>query len=1136
MKLRLTPLADTQLSALSNGEIVSPTIMNKRTRLPEEGGLFAQRVFGPVKPFQCACKKYTGRRYAGHVCERCGVEIGSPRLRSQRMGHIALPVPVINPLALVPVAQVLDITSTGLKRVTEGRAFVTVKDDPEGGVILKNPERRVSLKIATKATAGAQRSVMPFLTVLHKINLLKTLSVASTEKRRIVLQSVGKKDSRWQDWFVHSVVLPPPTHRPVIEGAQGTVVDVRNELYARLISRKKRAEQVLERFPHSEVILQTMICHIQKTVNQIYLGGGKSMRSTIPGIVEILSSKQGLLRGNLLGKRVDYSGRAVIVPGPTLALDEMGLPRKMAYTLFMPFIIHELLQDEDVATYEAARKLYRRKTPEAVAAMERVVRDKHVLLNRQPTLHRFGMLAFRPVLTDQKAIQIPPMVCSPFNADFDGDTMAVHVPLSPQSQKEAREKMSPLRIMLGSLNGSAMLSPTHEMVIGLYTMTNIADNKITRTERSFDRVMFIYSQGELDLQTCFRFRDKTGERETCVGRLMVEDIMGVPPITAPLTKRTIARLVEKTVQRYPAQDALRRLKRLQETALELATQNSISLTVKDFHRPQNKDRLFAEGYDFEKLLQSKVKDGTLGPRDAYERQVRRWGETLGQLEQDFRQEAGEDNSLIVMEKTGARASMTQIAQLAISKGLTTDTMNRIIPTPIQANLREGLNTVQYVVSCQGARKSLADKTSATPRSGYLTRRLVSVARDLYITEHDCGTECGVVLPPEHAPGRHVLEMDNKSQTIVARSPMFCESRGGICAACYGTDPSTGTTVKVGTPIGVVAAQSLTEPTTQMTMRTFHTSGAATVGGSLATRATEGGKVRSIEPVGDPQDPDAWKVSVRDQVYWVHRHATLEVHEGSVLPLNGVIAVYTTQSAQNSGKDVEMANEDIAGKLVVLERYYELQVHKLPYIAVISDRAGKVTLRPAPDKGIKILVGGRIMGVVHNAPLRVVEGERVKRGQQLSHGEIDVAAVYDRTGDLALATKLFVHRVMELYQEEGIRVAPVHLEVIFRAMTEIVEKADGNLGLRRFDAHDPQDVLLHGVSDACRHNPSWLKKATFGWVKSTLAEAHQTPLTSYDLPTERLMMGQRDLIDIDPQYLDNGDGLRHRPETQERRAS
>ena len=726
-------------------------------------------------------------------------------------------------------------------------------------------------------------------------------------------------------------------------------------------------------------------------------------------------------------------------------------------------------------------------------------------MNRAPTLHRIGMLAFKIRLHNGHSCFLHPMVCAPYNADFDGDQMAVHVPICGDAWRELRDYMMPEDNMLSPLDSSPVIGPSHEMIIGTYYMTkmptaDINDKSLPRFN-SILRLIDAHERGVIKINQPVVLIDDDGPRLTCAGRLMIERLFKLE-INEPLTKKALKKLISQAYDILSNTALAMALDKLKDMAYKYVTMKGFSVGMTDFHLPSTRQQKMEAAQKFADDLKEKCDNGLITEDQRVEGKVRRWMKTIASLQDDFVEEAGDENALVVMLETGARVSMTQVSQLVVAKGVQAKSGGTIIEDPIKNCLMTGVNTFDYFISAYGARKSMADKKTATPKSGYLARRLVNATRDFYISMKDCGNDReGIQLPRKIAVGRTtlsgVLVPRNNDETLTTvRSPIFCRATRGICAVCYGDDATTRKRVVVGEPVGVIAAQSLTEPCTQMTMKTFHTSGAAELKDSpLVIRAAHRGVVTVLEN----SSPFITCICVNGSKYMVHTELSrVLVKDGQLVREGTPLAVYTSKN---------LMNQDIGGKLQVLEQYYELTTVKGPE-AVVARQEGHVSLVESEDN-INIFINGELQGSVSETPVFVHNGEKVRLGQFLSFGE---AYIKDFENDILLSGTVFVRRMLELYAEEGVDSKPVHLEMIFRGMSELVEdpREVGKLGLFRYN--EPGIRQVFGVSELGRLYPSWLKAIGFGYSKTSLMRAAIHFATTYDIPTERIMMGEYPLFD------------------------
>jgi DNA-directed RNA polymerase subunit beta' len=913
-----------KIRSWSYGEVKKPETINYRTFKPERDGLFCAKIFGPTKDYECICGKYKRLKHRGVICEKCGVEVTLSKVRRERMGHIELASPVAHIwfLKSLPsrLGMVLDMALRDIERVLYFEAYVVT--DP--GMTPLNRCQLLSeddylAKVEEygdefSASMGAEgvRELLRSLDLDAEIERLRReleatgsdTKIKKIAKRLKVLEAFQKSGIR-PDWMILEVLpVLPPELRPLVplDGGRFATSDL-NDLYRRVINRNNRLKRLLE-LKAPEIIVRNEKRMLQEAVDSLLDNGrrGKAMtganKRPLKSLADMIKGKGGRFRQNLLGKRVDYSGRSVIVVGPQLKLHQCGLPKKMALELFKPFIFHKLEVLGLATTIKAAKRLVEEEGPEVWDILEEVIREHPVLLNRAPTLHRLGIQAFEPVLIEGKAIQLHPLVCAAFNADFDGDQMAVHVPLSLEAQMEARTLMLASNNVLSPANGEPIIVPSQDIVLGLYYVTRERIN--AKGEGTFfadvGEVSRAYESRQVDLHARITVRIKEyepladGEKrekitryETTVGRALLAELLpaGLPfsVVNKPLKKKEISRLINTSFRRCGLRETVILADKLMYTGFSYAARAGISIAVDDMLVPTQKDEIISAAEKEVKEIEMQYSSGLVTQGERYNKVVDIWGragdvvakammEQLGSQEvtdregKKVRQESF--NSIYMMADSGARGSAAQIRQLAGMRGLMAKPDGSIIETPITANFREGLNVLQYFISTHGARKGLADTALKTANSGYLTRRLVDVTQDLVVTEHDCGTSQGVALKAlveggevvealrERILGRStavevlhpetgavvyeagvLLDEDAVEQIealgideVKVRTPLTCETRYGLCAKCYGRDLGRGQLVNVGEAVGVIAAQSIGEPGTQLTMRTFHIGGAA----------------------------------------------------------------------------------------------------------------------------------------------------------------------------------------------------------------------------------------------------------------------------------------------------------------------
>jgi DNA-directed RNA polymerase subunit beta' len=908
----------------SYGEVKKPETINYRTFKPERDGLFCAKIFGPVKDYECLCGKYKRLKHRGVVCEKCGVEVTQSKVRRERMGHIELASPTAHIwfLKSLPsrIGLMLDMTLREIERVLYFEAFVVV--DPgmtslQRGQLLTDEMYLESIeehgdefdaRMGAEAVHELLKSMdLPSEVVKVREDMANTNSETKIKRlsKRLKLIEAFMESGNKPEWMVLTVLpVLPPDLRPLVplDGGRFATSDL-NDLYRRVINRNNRLRRLLE-LNAPDIIVRNEKRMLQEAVDALLDNGrrGRAITGTnkrpLKSLADMIKGKQGRFRQNLLGKRVDYSGRSVIVVGPTLRLHQCGLPKKMALELFKPFIFSKLQLRGEASTIKAAKRLVEREGPEVWDILEEVIREHPVLLNRAPTLHRLGIQAFEPVLIEGKAIQLHPLVCTAFNADFDGDQMAVHVPLSIEAQLEARALMMSSNNILSPANGDPIIVPSQDVVLGLYYMTRervgakgegMAFSDVAEVHRAYES-RNIDLQAKVKVRLSEYIRDAGGQLvkstrvvDTTAGRALLSEILphglSFDAINQDMTKKIISATINACYRTVGLKETVVFADQLMYTGFQYATRAGVSIGVDDMVVPQQKLKILATAEKEVKEIQEQYSSGLVTNGERYNKVVDIWSRTNDQVAKAMMEKLGTDevsdnkgnkvrqksfNSIFMMADSGARGSAAQIRQLAGMRGLMAKPDGSIIETPITANFREGLNVLQYFISTHGARKGLADTALKTANSGYLTRRLVDVAQDLVVTEVDCGTANGLSITPiveggdvveglgERVLGRVVSEdvvvassgevlvkagvlIDEKLvkllekmgiDQVMVRSPITCETRYGVCAQCYGRDLGRGHRINIGEAVGVIAAQSIGEPGTQLTMRTFHVGGAA----------------------------------------------------------------------------------------------------------------------------------------------------------------------------------------------------------------------------------------------------------------------------------------------------------------------
>jgi DNA-directed RNA polymerase subunit beta' len=925
--IRIGLASPEMIRSWSFGEVKKPETINYRTFKPERDGLFCASIFGPVKDYECLCGKYKRMKHRGVVCEKCGTEVTLTKVRRERMGHIELASPVAHIwfLKSLPsrIGLMMDMTLREIERILYFESFVVI--DPgmtelERGQLLTDEQYLDAMEEygdEFDARMGAEAVFELLKSIdLHPalIRLREEIAATNSEtklkrlsKRIKLVEAFIDSGNRPENMVMTVLPVLPPDLRPLVplDGGRFATSDL-NDLYRRVINRNNRLKRLLE-LNAPDIIVRNEKRMLQEAVDALLDNGrrGRAITGTnkrpLKSLADMIKGKQGRFRQNLLGKRVDYSGRSVIVVGPKLKLHQCGLPKKMALELFKPFIFSKLQRRGLATTIKAAKKLVERESAEVWDILEEVIREHPVLLNRAPTLHRLGIQAFEPVLIEGKAIQLHPLVCTAFNADFDGDQMAVHVPLSLEAQLEARTLMMSSNNILSPANGDPIIVPTQDVVMGLYYMTRALINADGEgmVFSGIDEVHRAYENRKVKLHARVKVRmdyftrdeegvvtEHRGLLETTVGRALLAEILpeGLPfdLMNRALTKRAISDLINQCYRQQGLKKTVIFADRLMYTGFHYATRSGISIGIGDLMIPSEKKEILDKAEVEVVEIQEQYASGLVTSGERYNKVVDIWSRTNEQVAKAMMDHLGTDdvidakgkrvpqpsmNSIFIMADSGARGSAAQIRQLAGMRGLMAKPDGSIIETPITANFREGLNVLQYFISTHGARKGLADTALKTANSGYLTRRLVDVAQDVVVTETDCGTSNGLVMTPiveggdvveslrERILGRVVAEdtwgpnqKDGENPLLPAntlldeawvkkieeegvdrllvRSAISCDTRHGVCAMCYGRDLARGHLVNMGEAVGVIAAQSIGEPGTQLTMRTFHIGGAA----------------------------------------------------------------------------------------------------------------------------------------------------------------------------------------------------------------------------------------------------------------------------------------------------------------------
>ncbi len=1038
----------------SYGEVKKPETINYRTLKPERDGLFCERIFGPTKDWECYCGKYKRLRFKGKICERCGVEVTRAKVRRERMGHIKLAAPVSHIWYFKGTPSrmglILDMSPRLLEKVLYFASYIVTD---KGNTSLENKQllsekeyREMREKYGEDFQAGMGAEAIQLLLKdidLEKLSqeLHEELENASGQKRvrllkRLEVTEAFRLSGNRPEWMILDVIpVIPPDIRPMVQldGGRFATSDL-NDLYRRVINRNNRLTRLLE-LGAPDIIVRNEKRMLQEAVDALIDNGRRGRPVTGPNnrplksLSDMLKGKQGRFRQNLLGKRVDYSGRSVIVVGPELKMSQCGLPKEMALELFKPFVMKRLVDVGAATNIKNARKMVERARPEVWDALEIVIKDHPVMLNRAPTLHRLGIQAFEPVLVEGRALKLHPLACTAYNADFDGDQMAVHVPLSTEAQAEARFLMLAANNLLKPSDGKPVTVPTQDMVLGSYYLTlekpgyEAGEGKVFR---DVNEAIMAYSSGVVGLHAPIYIRmEKTDENgtkrskiiRTTVGKTIfnmpIPQDLGYVDRTDPehefdleidflVGKKQLGQIIDRCVKKHGTAVTAQVLDKVKAQGFKYSTKSAITVSVSDAVIPPKKYELLQEAEKKVDIITKQYRRGLMSDEERYKKVIATWNETTDKVADALKENLDKYNPIFMMADSGARGSMNQIRQLAGMRGLIANTSGKAIEIPIRANYREGLNILEYFISSRGARKGLADTALRTADSGYLTRRLVDVSQDVIIREQDCGTHEGIIVcdikeggemiepMTERLVGRYAVDdildpttgevivskdkmMDDADAkrvkeagitSVKIRSILNCEAKQGVCAKCYGMNLANGKPVSVGEAVGVIAAQSIGEPGTQLTMRTFHTGGIAS-----AEDITQG--LPRVEELFEARNPK--------------REAIISEIEGDVrieeIKKNRHIVVYNKETGE--------------------ERKYLITYGSHPCVK---------------------------------------EGDHVKAGSLLTEGSVNPHKYLDINGALAVQDYL-IAEVQKVYRLQGVDINDKHIEVIVRQMMKKVKVDD-----------------------------------------------------------------------------------------------
>ena len=1098
----------------SKGEVKKPETINYRTLKPEKEGLFCEKIFGPTKDWECHCGKYKRVRYKGIICDRCGVEVTKAKVRRERMGHISLAAPVSHIWYFKGIPSkmgiLLDMSPRSLEKVLYFASYI-VTDPGKTSLAYKQllsekeyGEHREKFGNQFKAAMGAEA----IKDILRKIDLeqlsreLRSKLKENTGQkkvrtiRRLEVAEAFIKSGNMPEWMILDVVpVIPPDLRPMVQldGGRFATSDL-NDLYRRVINRNNRLSRLLQ-LGAPDIIVRNEKRMLQEAVDALIDTGRRGRPVTGPGnrplksLSDMLKGKQGRFRQNLLGKRVDYSGRSVIVVGPELKFYQCGLPKKMALELFKPFIMKRLVKEGLVHNIKSAKRMVERAKAEIWDIVEDVIKDHPVLLNRAPTLHRLGIQAFEPVLVDGKAIRLHPLVCTAYNADFDGDQMAVHVPLSVEAQAEARFLMLSVNNILAPKDGKPITTPTQDMVLGSYYLTIEEDG--VKGEgmifSNFNEMLMAYQTKAVNLHARVKVRMKKNKKDTghlvesTVGRFifnekMPQDLGFVNREKDPYgleidflcTKKNLEKIIDKCFNTHGNTVTAEILDYIKEMGFRYSTQGAVTISVSDMKIPPEKANLIEEARKAVEKYEKAYRRGLISDEERYEKVIQTWTKTTEDVTEALMSHLGDLNNVFIMAHSGARGSKNQIRQLAGMRGLMANALGKTVEIPITSNFREGLSVLEYFISTTGARKGLADTALRTADSGYLTRRLVDVSQDVIVRELDCGTEKGIevkafmdgnevieglkdrikgrypaedILHPETGEvicSKDTLITDKLADRIVdeagkkslrIRSALTCETDHGVCAKCYGINLATGKSVNVGEAVGIIAAQSIGEPGTQLTMRTFHTGG--------------------------------------------------------------------------------VAGADITQGLPRVEELFEARKPK--GLAVIAEIGGKISFKESKKKKECIITSdtGETYSaqIVFGSRLKVYEGDYVEAGDLITDGSINPHDMLRIVGIRGVQDYI-VKEVQRVYRMQGVDINDKHIEIIVRQMlgkVRVDEAGDADflpgslVGFREFTRENERAEAeggtpatgvrtLLGITKASLATDSFLSAASFQETTRVLTEA------------------------------------------------
>jgi len=1116
-KIQIGLASDEKIREWSKGEVKKPETINYRTLKPEKDGLYCEKIFGPTKDWECHCGKYKRVRYKGIICDRCGVEVTKSKVRRERMGHIELAAPVAHIWYFkgIPsrIALMLDISPRSVEKVIYFASYVVTDKGTSGlteGQILTEKEYHEAEEKYGRNSFVARMGAEAIRELLQKVDLAKLseklkkeIEESSEQKKAKLVKRLDTVESfllsgNKPEWMVLNVIpVIPPDIRPMVQldGGRFATSDL-NDLYRRVLNRNNRLKRLLE-LGAPEIIVRNEKRMLQEAVDALMDNGRRGRPVTGAGnrplksLSDMLKGKQGRFRQNLLGKRVDYSGRSVIVVGPELKIYQCGLPKEMAIELFKPFVMKELVARGLAHNIKSAKRMVEKLNPEVWGILEEVIKDHPVMLNRAPTLHRLGIQAFEPVLVEGRALKLHPLVCTAFNADFDGDQMAVHVPLSPEAQAEARYLMLSVNNLLKPQDGKPVTVPTQDMILGSYylTMDVAGESGEGMYLADEDEAMMAYQNGDLGLHAKIKVRRTkeidgkmvTKTIETTVGRLIYNQ--GIPQdlgfvdrsnpenafdleINFAVMKKNLGTIIAKCIDKHGLNVAAELLDYIKATGFKYSTKGAITVSVADVAVPESKNEILANADAEVENIAKQYKRGLITNEERYDSVIKVWEKATNDVADAMKDNFDELNPIFMMAQSGARGNMSQLRQIAGMRGLMADTSGKPVEIPVKACFREGLDVLEYFISSHGARKGLTDTALRTADSGYLTRRLVDVSQDIIVREDDCGTDEYIEIEDikdgnqiieklqERLVGRFVFEdlkhpetgelivdkdtliLPNIADKIIeagytkvkVRSVFGCHTKHGVCSKCYGMGLATRKVVNIGEAVGIIAAQSIGEPGTQLTMRTFHTGGVA--GGDI----TQG--LPRVEELFEARKPKGL---------------------ATISEISGTIKIEDSKKR----KEVTVTSED-------------------------------------DSKTYTISFGSK---------LKVRDGDHIEAGDPITEGSInpnEILAIKGAKGVFEYLTS----EVQKVYRNQGVDINDKHIEIISRQMLKKIKIEDsGDTGMFVGSLVDINDFnkenkevkaegkmpakgqrILLGITKASLATESFLSAASFQETTRVLTEA------------------------------------------------